>query len=157
MADKKRKRDSHEYPQASRKKQAITLKHDKISVKVVPSSKDQLPPVLVVPSAIKVPELSLKPYARKLPQIPIGNQELFLHTSEHPRLDYVGNENFGTGSDALLDHYVGVYNPETGNLELHKARRIKLTSSLRPSQQQLDEINIQKTYQTVRIYSSCEN
>ena len=150
MSEKKRKRDSHDGPQLSRKKQAVAFKHDRISIKVIPSDETILPPILAVPSAINVPELPLEPYTRKTPNVAIGKQELLLHTSGHPRLDFNGNENFGNGSDALLDHYVGIFDPETGGLELHKARRIKLTSSLRPTKEQLDELNAQKAYQTVR-------
>src|ERR1700761_4925227 len=152
MSDKKRKRDSHEEPQISQKKEAVSLKHDRITIQVIPSDEDLLPPILAVPSAINVPELPFETYTRKSPQVAIGKQELLLHTSRHPRLDYSGNENFGNGSDSLQDHYVGIYDPETRDLELHKARRIKITNSLRPTQEQLDEMNAQRAYQTVRIF-----
>ena len=42
-----------------------------------------------------------------------------------------------------------IYDPATGQLELHKARRMKLSCTLRPDQEQLDRMTKQKEYQTV--------
>jgi DNA-directed RNA polymerase I subunit RPA49 len=148
MSEKKRKRESEGEAGNSRKKAVSGAGHEKLSFKLVQTGKDELPPVIAVPAAIKIPHVSLKPYSKKISEIPLSQQSLLLHSSEHPRLDFIGDENFGNDSAALLDHYVGVYDPETGKVELHKARRLKLATTLRPTQEQLDEAKVKKDYQT---------
>jgi DNA-directed RNA polymerase I subunit RPA49 len=148
MAHLKRKH-APEDPTISRKKRATNPKHDQITVKVAKVADDQLPLVLAVPSSIRVPDLSFKAYNKTTPKIPLSKQELLLHTSEHPRLDYIASESFPNDCESLLDHYVGIYDPATGQLELHKARRMKLSCTLRPDQEQLDRMTKQKEYQTV--------
>jgi DNA-directed RNA polymerase I subunit RPA49 len=152
MAGEKRKRDSDGESLLPRKKHAFAPQHDKIQVSVTTEDESKLPPIIAVPSAIRIPEqLAFRLYMRSLTDGKRADQKLLLHTSEHPRLDYSGDEHFGNGADALLDHYVGVYNPETGKLELHKAKRVRVTTSLRPTQQQLDEMKQKREYQTVRF------
>jgi DNA-directed RNA polymerase I subunit RPA49 len=148
MSDRKRKRESEGQAGNASKKLAAGSKHEQISFRLAKAGKDDLPPVIAVPAAIKIPQLSMKAYSKKISEVPISQQQLLLHTSEHPRLDFIGDENFGNDSAALLDHYVGVYDPETGKVELHKARRLKIATTLRPTQEQIDEAKAKKDYQT---------
>ena len=57
--------------------------------------------------------------------------ELLLHSSAHPKLDYVAREEFSDGSEGHLKHYIGVYDPEIGELQLVQARKLIIRSILR--------------------------
>lgn len=54
-----------------------------------------------------------------------------LHSSAHPKLDYIAREEFSDGSEGYLKHYVGVYDPKTGELQLVQARKLIIRSILR--------------------------
>ena len=57
--------------------------------------------------------------------------ELLLHSSDHPKLDYTAHEESSNGSDGYLKHYVGVYDPKSGKLQLVQARKLVVRSTLR--------------------------
>lgn len=62
-----------------------------------------------------------------------GNaSELLLHSSTHPKIDYTGREEEdGGGGNSVLKHYVGVYDPKTGELQVMPARKIVVRGSVR--------------------------
>ncbi len=64
----------------------------------------------------------------------ITTKELLLHSSDHPKLDYTAREEEAGGADTLLKHYVGVYDPETGKLEVMEARKMVVRGSVRAHQ-----------------------
>jgi DNA-directed RNA polymerase I subunit RPA49 len=63
--------------------------------------------------------------------VDIATKELLLHSSEHPRLDYTAREEEAGGSDALLKHYVGIYDPATGKMEVMEARKVVVRGVVR--------------------------
>ncbi len=94
-------------------------------------------PGVSIPSSI-----ALKPYTkarRNAPQNPgrsgdIATQELLLHSSDHAKLDYTAREEEVGGANALLKHYIGVYDPDTGKLEVIEARKMVVRGSVRSQQ-----------------------
>ena len=62
---------------------------------------------------------------------PVTTSEHLLQTSEHPRIDYTGREEEGSGTDGLLSHYIGVYDRQSGDLQLMRARKLVLRGSPR--------------------------
>ncbi|KAL8938422.1 MAG: hypothetical protein Q9211_003205 [Gyalolechia sp. 1 TL-2023] len=48
-----------------------------------------------------------------------------------PIIDYIAREE-EDGSDSLLSHYLGVFDPESGQLQLVRARKLVLRSKVRP-------------------------
>ncbi len=60
--------------------------------------------------------------------------ELLLHSSAHPKLDYIAREESSNRSESHLKHYVGIYDPETGKLQLVQARKMVVRSTLRSSE-----------------------
>ncbi len=94
-------------------------------------------PGLSIPSSI-----SLKPYAKSRQSTPhnaalsreITTKELLLHSSDHPKLDYTAREEEAGVADTLLKHYVGVYDPKTGKLDLMEARKMVVRGSVRAHQ-----------------------
>ena len=56
-----------------------------------------------------------------------------LHSSAHERLDYTGREEETNGEDGLLKHYVGVFDPKTGKLQVVQARKMVIRGTLKVS------------------------
>ena len=61
----------------------------------------------------------------------LSASELLLHSSTHPKLDYIAREEQSTGADSLLKHYIGVFDPKTGDLQLVEARKLVVRGVLR--------------------------
>lgn len=81
--------------------------------------------------------LSMKPYTRTgqdPSRTSLADQELLLYSSTHPKLDYVAREESSNGSETHLKQYIGVYDPETGKLQLVQARQLVIRSTLRSSE-----------------------
>ena len=78
----------------------------------------------------------MKPYT-KTRQDAAGSSlkgpELLLHSSAHSKLDYVAREELSNGSESHLKHYIGIYDPETGKLQLVQARKLVIRRTLRSS------------------------
>lgn len=62
---------------------------------------------------------------------PGNTSELLLHCSTHSKIDYTGREEAEGGSDSVLKHYVGVYDPKTGELQVMPARKLVVRGSVR--------------------------
>jgi len=91
-------------------------------------------PGVSIPSSI-----ALKPYTKTRRNAPgqsgdIATQELLLHSSDHAKLDYTAREEEVGGADALLKHYISVYDPDTGELEVIEARKMVVRGSVRSQQ-----------------------
>ncbi len=57
--------------------------------------------------------------------------ELLLHSSAHPKLDWTAREETSNGIESHLKHYVGIYDPGKGKLQLIEARKLVVRSTLR--------------------------
>lgn len=53
-----------------------------------------------------------------------------LHSSTHAKIDFTAREG-ESEVDRVLKHYVGVYDPETGELQVVEARKMVVRSCLR--------------------------
>ncbi|KAF2666372.1 RNA polymerase I associated factor, A49-like protein [Microthyrium microscopicum] len=147
--DKKRKRESEPAGENTSKKSRVSFANDHVRVSMV-GTKDEMAPVLAVPVGMAVPHHSMKAYTKRpRDTVPNSQQSLILHSSEHPCLDYIGQEDFGNTAEALLKHYIGVYDPKDGSLKLVQARRVALRSTLRPTQEEIDEAAAEKAAQTM--------
>lgn len=62
----------------------------------------------------------------------LSKSEHLLHTSSHAKIDYTAREEEGRGVGGLLQHYLGVYDPQSGQLQLVRARKLVLRGSVRP-------------------------
>lgn len=60
--------------------------------------------------------------------------ELLLHSTAHRTLDYTGTEEPAPGSAPLLNHYVGIYDPRTGRLEVMEAKKMVVRGLVRARQ-----------------------
>ena len=87
------------------------------------------------------PDLTFKPYKKaRLSEVPrptlagrspLSISELLLHSDTHPKLDYTAREEESSGGESLLKHYIGVYDPATGELQVSQARKFVVRSTLR--------------------------
>ena len=85
----------------------------------------------------------------------LSESELLLHCSAHPKLDYTAREEVSGGAESLLRHYVGVYDPKTGELQVVPARNVVVRGTLRaPSAPEKEDgsSDEEKVPQSVRFY-----
>ena len=59
-----------------------------------------------------------------------NGKELLLSVSSHPKLDHVAREEASGSSESLLKHYLGIYDPETGEVEIVPAKQLVMRSKL---------------------------
>lgn len=137
---KKRKRSSTEF----KSKKRVTIETD-THISIVSPEDEQWMPVIATTPGINIdPSVIFDPYLRNRPNAPKGKpsiltQELMLHSSSHPKLDYIAKEEEAGGSNALLKHYVGIYDPTTGKLEIVEARSMVIRGILRAQQYNEDD------------------
>jgi DNA-directed RNA polymerase I subunit RPA49 len=81
--------------------------------------------------------LALKPYTKRRKNAPsrttntIAAKELLIESQDHPAIDYVGQEEEASGAEGLLKHYVGVFDPTTGELQVIESRKVTLRGIVR--------------------------
>ena len=81
----------------------------------------------------KKPRQNATPRSSNAGRSVLSASEVLLHTSAHPKLDYEGREEDAGEAEPLLKHYVGVYDPVSGELQLVQARKLVVRSTLRSS------------------------
>ena len=62
------------------------------------------------------------------------DKELLLHSTSHRALDLTAREEEARGSKPMLKHYIGVYDPKTGRLEVVEAKRMVVRGQVRAKQ-----------------------
>ncbi|KAI9856293.1 MAG: DNA-directed RNA polymerase I subunit rpa49 [Vezdaea acicularis] len=162
MSDGKRKRDS-DHSDRPLKKAAVNRVHQplarngSIKVSMVENTDDWCPIIVTAPGMI-VPTHPFKPYSKTRmdstfnprKKSPIQSSELLLQSSEHPKIDYVAREE-SVGAHSLRRHYVGIYDPETGKVEVIEARNLVLRGTVRelPEEASKDDI-LMETSQSLK-------
>lgn len=73
---------------------------------------------------------------------------MLLHSSTHNTVDYTARE--GKGPDALLKHYIGVFDPKTGKMQVVEAKKMVIRGVVRAKQATEEEM-VQKTAAMVRM------
>lgn len=59
---------------------------------------------------------------------------MVLHSSSHKTLDYTGREERTTGEKPALRHYIGIFDPATGDLQLVEAPKMVIRGTVRDRQ-----------------------
>ncbi|KXH68354.1 A49-like RNA polymerase I associated factor [Colletotrichum salicis] len=131
MADgsvRKRKRDL-DGSSKSKKKQAT----EPSTVVVSSFQRPQLcPPVLASTPGIRIAKnVQFNPYVKqdvssvkRRSKTPAVSQDLVLHSTDHQTMDYTAREDGISDSQQALKHYVGIYDPETGKLQVVEAKKM---------------------------------
>lgn len=73
------------------------------------------------------PNLKFESFTSKAPN---GGSEVLLHSTTHPTIDFTATEN-DSHNDKHLKHYVAVFDPATGELQVTGAKRLTARSSVR--------------------------
>jgi DNA-directed RNA polymerase I subunit RPA49 len=60
-----------------------------------------------------------------------GGSELLLHSTSHRSLDYTAREEGARTSKPLLNHYIGVYDPRTGKMQVVEAKKMVVRPQVR--------------------------
>ncbi|KAL9002111.1 MAG: hypothetical protein Q9188_004940 [Gyalolechia gomerana] len=139
MSQKKRRHASHEETERPSKKTAVRQgPSEVVKVSMLPEEDEWAPIVASTPGLSFIPDIPLEAYKKRRDHEPpsIGKtytrtSEHLLHTSSHPKIDYIAQEEEGR-SDSLLSHYLGVFDPGSGQLQLVRARKLVLRSKVRP-------------------------
>ncbi|KAL9008557.1 MAG: hypothetical protein Q9173_006330, partial [Seirophora scorigena] len=140
MSEKKRKRASHDAGQRPNKR-AATLPSEPglVEVSLIPEEDEWAPVIANTPGVSFPPNTSLTPYAKarkndtsSTGKSLLSKSEHLLHTSSHAKIDYIAREEEGGGAGGLLQHYLGMYDPQSGQLQLVRARKLVLRGSVRP-------------------------
>ncbi|KAI9884089.1 MAG: hypothetical protein M1823_004119 [Watsoniomyces obsoletus] len=146
MSERKRKKESHKKDRPHKKvriEDSPAETSSRLQVSVVPDISCH--PVVATSPGLAVPrDLSFQSYQkRRGPEerppshtattttSSIYRTELLLHSSTHPSIDYLAQEEEADATDGLLKHYVGIYDPQTGKLEVVEARKAVLRGAIR--------------------------
>ncbi|KAH8894980.1 RNA polymerase I associated factor, A49-like protein [Thozetella sp. PMI_491] len=84
-------------------------------------------PGLILPDNTKFQSYSKQDNARKN-GLSASRNELLLHSDSHRTMDYTAREDHPKG---LLKHYIGVFDPQTGSLQVVEARKMTLRGTVR--------------------------
>ena len=83
------------------------------------------------------PKTTFKPYTKSKTQQTDRSStpatELLLHSSSHPKLDYVAHEEASEKAYGTLKHYIGVYDPHKDTLQLLPTRKLIVRTTLKRS------------------------
>ncbi|PHH62696.1 hypothetical protein CDD81_6765 [Ophiocordyceps australis] len=137
-SDKKRKRDDES---AGNTKKRVTLEvpPSTVSVKSVlhPLS---YPPVIVSCPGLEVPQnLVFHTHVHQgEPQSTprwesskdVGSREMELRSTGHPSIDYIAQEE-EAGENRRLNHFLGIYDPKTGQVEIIEAKKMIVRGEVR--------------------------
>ncbi|KAH7357481.1 DNA-directed RNA polymerase-like protein I 49 kDa polypeptide [Pyrenochaeta sp. MPI-SDFR-AT-0127] len=137
MSEKKRKRRD-EAGERPKKKAAISSQAN-IQVELV-ENKETLGPLLATTPGLAFPsQISFQPYkhSKILPQG--ETTELLLQSSQHPRLDYLAQEEQDGSSESQLKDYIGVFDPATNKLQIVPVKRVVVRSTLRSEIEEMRE------------------
>ncbi|ATY63333.1 RNA polymerase I associated factor [Cordyceps militaris] len=77
---------------------------------------------------------------RKQPKTAV-EKKMMLHSTSHPTIDYaVHEEDPKPDSKPLLHHFLGIYDPKTGEMELIEAKKMVMRASVRAKQAPADAL-----------------
>ncbi|KAL1637314.1 DNA-directed RNA polymerase I subunit rpa49 [Diplodia intermedia] len=133
VSEKKRKRNADKNDRPSKK---VQIDQPTRPVKLAfLDDNDQLGPVVAATPGVSFSsDLALKPYKKETDN---RRYELLLHSSDHPRLDFSARQERDGTAESLLKHYVGVYDPDTGALQVMEAQKLVLRSTLRSEAEEM--------------------
>ncbi|CAK7218415.1 DNA-directed RNA polymerase I subunit rpa49 [Sporothrix eucalyptigena] len=76
------------------------------------------------------------------------NAEMLLHSSSHRTVDFTAKEDRATATDASLQHYIGIFDPVTGELQVVNAKKMEIRGNVRArdaSKDQMTGVPVRKT------------
>ncbi|RYP79207.1 hypothetical protein DL771_000185 [Monosporascus sp. 5C6A] len=168
MADKKEKKRKRDEDGASRPNKKVAVqssssqspKSNTIRVASIQTAK-KCPPIIATSPGLCIPSsIQFDTYAKPQASTPKRNKkgssspsELLLHSSSHPKLDYTAKEDGPGGRESHLKHYIGVFDPKTGQLSVVEAKKMAVRGvvrALQPSEESAEERAMSKTMMQMR-------
>ncbi|RYP91026.1 hypothetical protein DL770_002856 [Monosporascus sp. CRB-9-2] len=168
MADKKEKKRKRDEDGASRPKKKVAVQSsasqspqsNTIRVASIQTVK-KCPPIIATSPGLCIPSsIQFDTYAKPQTSTPKRNKkssasssELLLHSSSHPKLDYTAKEEGPGGRESHLKHYIGVFDPKTGQLSVVEAKKMAVRGvvrTLQPSEVSMEERAMSKTMMQMR-------
>ncbi|KAJ0108608.1 hypothetical protein J7T55_015042 [Diaporthe amygdali] len=159
MADsgKKRKHRDDAGAESKQKKKKVTSvspssKNKSIKVTSVVQSKAS-PPIVATATGISVSkDTKYNTYSRApTKRSKHGANDLLLHSSSHRTVDYTAREDkpsAGTGAgQPLLKHYIGLFDPASGQLQLVESKKMTIRGSVRAQQAPQEDMQSRKLSQ----------
>lgn len=163
MADsgKKRKhRDDAGAETKLKKKKTSTSTVAPIKVSSIIQSQAS-PPVIATTTGISISkDTKYNTYSRgSTKKSKRGAGDLLLHSSSHRTVDYIAREDkpsVGAGQP-LLKHYVGLFDPASGQLQLVEAKNMTIRASVRAQQAPQEDMESRKLAQVrlIQPYDAC--
>ncbi|MCJ1462350.1 DNA-directed RNA polymerase I subunit rpa49 [Pseudocyphellaria aurata] len=119
---KKRKRSHAEHQERPAKRVAFDSSTAPIKVSFVSEVEEWVPVVATSPGLTFPAGMSLKPY-KKLRRNSQRSSEILLHSAAaQSKIDYTVQYQESNSTESLLNHYIGIYDPETQHIQLVPAR-----------------------------------
>ncbi|KAL0931055.1 a49-like RNA polymerase I associated factor [Colletotrichum truncatum] len=158
MADpsgRKRKRDVGGSSKSKKKFATDGSAPSKVSVSSV--LRPQLcPPVLASSPGVRISKnIPFSPYVKpettsgkRKQKTPAVSQDLILHSTSHQTMDYTAREDGISDSQQALKHYVGVFDPKTGKLEVVEAKKMVVRGVARAKQASDEAMTAPADYQS---------
>lgn len=81
-----------------------------------------------------------------------AQKELLLHSTDHAKLDYTAREETARGAKPLVNHFIGVYDPKTGKMQVVEAKKMTVRGAVR-SKQQAEAEAAEKNIQQVSLFA----
>ncbi|KAH9872751.1 hypothetical protein J1614_005145 [Plenodomus biglobosus] len=149
MSEKKRKRNDETAGRPTKK--AATTPQGTVSMELL-ENKELLGPTLAVTPGLRVPsQIKFNPYKRSK-ILPKGEStELLFQSSDHPRLDYLAQEEQDGSSESQLKDYIAVYDPQSSKLQIVPVKRVVVRSTLRSETEEMREEQARKEAQLGNI------
>ncbi|OAA55064.1 a49-like, RNA polymerase 1 associated factor [Niveomyces insectorum RCEF 264] len=159
-AGKKRRRDGVSVDSSKPKKKKVSIQEGppqqlgpkQQAAKVIRVS-DVVRPRFAAPVVATTPGLSIpesfqfdsysqtKPTpASKRSRPPSASDEMILQSSSHRTVDFVGKENRSESADASLQHYIGIFDPATGQLQVIEAKKMEIRGTVRAREAPEEEV-----------------
>ncbi|TLD34034.1 hypothetical protein PspLS_00478 [Pyricularia sp. CBS 133598] len=145
MSEKKRKRTEDGSSQKKSKKAAVddaassSALPQNIKVSSLVRPKLSPPVIATVPGLSVPPSVQFDPFTKlrkassKSRNAPVLG-DILLHSSSHRSIDYTAREEQSQNGEGFLRHYIGVFDPKTGELEVVEARKVTVRGSVRSQQ-----------------------
>ncbi|KAI1281335.1 RNA polymerase I associated factor, A49-like protein [Xylaria sp. FL0933] len=151
--EKKRKRGQDGAPRP-KKKVAIQTASEQAQSNTIKVASVRLestcPPVIATHPGLGLPSsLAFQAYTKDAPSkskkarnknaVP-SSSSLLLHSSSHSKLDYTAKEEGPGGRESHLRHYIGVFDPKTGELSVVEGRKMAVRGVVRSQQPKEEDL-----------------
>ncbi|KAI5459881.1 RNA polymerase I associated factor, A49-like protein [Mariannaea sp. PMI_226] len=148
---KKRKRDGESAPKP-KKKVAIDAPPAVATVASVLRPKF-CPPVIAISPGFQIPtDISFQSYApmsesksKSKTSKPAGEKNILLHSTAHRSLDYTIKSEAPRGTKPALNHFIGIYDPKTGKMQVVEAKKMTIRGTVRAKQAAASDLTAKQT------------